>query len=69
MNATQLCEICVSLIWKLQSKPFLWGDLNLNFLRIKKPKCKMIHQIILNSKSLLLVIRLDKQDFTHNIPA
>ena len=31
MNATQLCQIWVSLICKLQSKPFLWyGDLNLN---------------------------------------
>jgi len=63
MNATQLREIWVSLIWKLQSKPFLWGDLNLSFLRIKKLECKMIHQMILNSKSPPLVNRLSKQDF------
>ena len=69
MNATQLCEIWVSLIWKLQSKPFLWGDLNLSFLPIKKLECKMIHQMILNSKSLPLVNGLNKQDFTYNIQA
>ena len=45
MNGTQLCQIWVSLIWKLQSKPFFWyGDLNLNqcqtdlsFLNLKTP--------------------------------
>ena len=69
MNVTQPREIWVSLIWKLQSKPFLWGDLNLSFLPIKKLECKMIRQMILNSKSLPLVNGLNKQDFTYNIQA
>ena len=36
MNATQLCEIWVSLIWKLQSKPFLWGDFESKLFAHKK---------------------------------
>ena len=69
MNGTQLCQIWVSLIWKLQSKPFLWcGDLNQRFfcaLKRLNARWSTIWSWILSLYHL--INRLNKQDFTLSI--